>query len=383
MNGTVILPESTNSDRAARTKVQHFVSISGGKDSTATACLAVERAERTGFTPRFLFADTGNEHDVTLEHVAYLARTLGIVIETVRADFTGRFAARRAAIARDWPKERRAKMHTVECRAACEDLAYAEKALVREECDCPIKVSPPVPDHLIARAVELMQPTGNPFLDMAMLHGRFPGSKTRFCTTELKLDPMDMVKTPIRMAGTPIIEWVGERADESVARAAKPVIEVNRCTWRAPAIIYRPIHSWHVREVFAIAKRHGLKPNPLYLMGMSRVGCFCIMAQKEEVRQTALRFPDVVDRIADWEELVGKVGRRGATLAAQGECNPISAFLPSDERTVAGNRAGIRSIVDWSKTSRGGRNFDLLNHLDEIAPAEQRLACSSQYGLCE
>ncbi|WP_294189040.1 phosphoadenosine phosphosulfate reductase family protein [uncultured Sphingomonas sp.] len=368
-------------------RAQHFVSISGGKDSTATACLAVERAERTGFAPRFLFADTGNEHDVTLEHVAYLAHTLGITIETVRADFSGRFAARRAAIARDWPKELRRKQHSAECRAACEDLAYAEKALVREECDCPIKVSPPVPDHLIARAVELMQPTGNPFLDMAMLHGRFPGTKSRFCTTELKLDPMDMVKTPIRVAGTPVVEWVGERADESAARAAKPTIEINRCSWRAPAVIYRPIHSWHVREVFTIAKRHGLKPNPLYLMGMGRVGCFCIMAQKEEVRQTALRFPAVIERIAEWEVICGNVARHANTSVALGERDEfVSSFLPTDKVPPDEHgkiRATIHRAVEWSKTSRGGRNFDLLNHLDEIAPAEQRHACSSQYGLCE
>lgn len=37
----------------------HFVSISGGKDSTATACLALERAQRRPMELRFLFADTG------------------------------------------------------------------------------------------------------------------------------------------------------------------------------------------------------------------------------------------------------------------------------------------------------------------------------------
>ncbi|MGL9687647.1 MAG: hypothetical protein ACQBVK_02560, partial [Candidatus Phytoplasma sp. TWB_XP] len=84
--------------------------------STATACLAIEQAERRGYTPRFLFADTGNEHDITIEHVAYLADALGITIETVRADFTDRFPARRAAIARDWPHELRRKQHTRACR---------------------------------------------------------------------------------------------------------------------------------------------------------------------------------------------------------------------------------------------------------------------------
>lgn len=368
-------------------RVQHFVSISGGKDSAATACLALERAQRRDMDLRFLFADTGNEHDVTLEHVAYMAKTLGITIETVRADFSSRFEARRIAIARDWPKELRRKQHTTECRAACEDLAYAHKAVVREECDCPVKISPPVPDHLIQRAISFMQPSGNPFLDMAMLHGRFPGSQTRFCTTELKLEPMERVKDPIRMAGTPVVEWVGERADESKARAAKPMIEILRCSFRAPAIIYRPIHKMTARDAFAIAKRHGLKPNPLYLMGMGRVGCFCIMATKEEVRQTALRMPPVIDRIREWEEICGNVARHANTAVATGERDQfISSFLPTDKvpPDEHGNiRATIDRAVEWSNTTRGGRNFDLLHRIEADAEPEQRHRCSSQYGLCE
>lgn len=371
------------------TRAVHFVSISGGKDSTAVACLAVERIQRRpDFRPRFLFADTGNEHDVTLEHVAYLAGALGIQIETVRADFSDRFAARREAMARDWPKELRRKQHTTACREQqANDLTYAEKAALREECDCPIKISPPVPDHLIQRAISFMHPTGNPFLDMAKLHGRFPGSKTRFCTQELKLDPMEFVKTPIRMGGTPVVEWVGERAEESEARARKPMLEIAHCSWRAPAVIYRPIHQWSAAQTFQIAKRHGLKPNPLYLMGMSRVGCFCIMAQKEEVRRTALHFPEVIERIAEWEVDCGNVSRRANIAIALGERDEfVSSFLPADKLPTDGNgqvRATIHRAVEWSKTSRGGRNYDLLNAIDEAEQLADGPKCSSRYGLCE
>lgn len=371
-------------------RAQHFVSISGGKDSTAVACLAVERMERRpDFRPRFLFADTGNEHDVTLEHVEYLQGALGIEIETVRADFSGKFAARREAIARDWPKELRRKQHTTTCRQLqAVDLAYAERAALREECDCPIKVSPPVPADLIARALEHMHPSGNPFLDMAMLHGRFPGSKTRFCTKELKLDPMELVKEPIRMAGIPVVEWVGERAEESAARARKPRLELERCSFRAPAAIFRPIHHLKAAEVFAIAKRHGLKPNPLYLMGMSRVGCFCILAQKEEVRLTALHFPEVIERIADWEVRCGNVARHANTAVARGERDEfVSSFLPTDKVPADDNgkiRARIDLAVEWSKTTRGGRNYDLLAAIDEHeAGSASGPRCVSRYGLCE
>lgn len=366
----------------------HFVSISGGKDSTATACLALERAERRGMEMRFLFADTGNEHPITLEHVDYIARTLGVTIETVRADFTDRFAARRENIARDWIKELRRKQHSAECRAKCVDLAYAEKALLRGECACPVKVSPPIPADLVARAVALMVPSGNPFLDMAMLHGRFPGTKSRFCTDELKLTPMEGIKDPLRAAGTTVVEWIGERAEESEARALKPVLERRYCSWRAPAILYRPVHALKARDMFTIAKRHGLKPNPLYLMGMSRVGCMpCIMCGKGELREISMRFPEQIARIAEWETIAGGVARHAYTSLLRGEQTTLlTSFLPTDKVPYDGygmRRASIHRAVEWSRTGRGGRNFDLLNVLDELDALEQPDRCSSSYGLCE
>lgn len=368
---------------------QHFVSVSGGKDSTATMCLAVERAERRGMDVRFLFADTGNEHEATIEHVAYLGHALGVQIETVRADFTGKFEARREAMAKDWPHELRRKQHTRPCLARQKaDLSYAERAALRQECDCPTKVSPPVPQHLIDRAVAAMQPSGNPFLDMGMLHGRFPGSQTRFCTEELKLEPMERVKSVVRMSGRPIIEWIGTRADESADRAKMPVLERQNCAFRAPTILYRPIHHLSARDVFAIAKRHGLKPNPLYLQGMGRVGCMpCIMCKKDELRQIARRFPDHIDRIERWESIVGAVARHANSALASGERDELlSSFLPTDKVPPDANgkiRASIRRAVEWSRTGRGGRTYDMIAVIDDLVAEEEPARCSSSYGLCE
>jgi 3'-phosphoadenosine 5'-phosphosulfate sulfotransferase (PAPS reductase)/FAD synthetase len=372
-------------------KPVHFVSISGGKDSTAVACLAKERAERRDMEIRYLFADTGNEHPLTLEHVAYLGDALGVTIETVRADLAHKFPARREAIARDWLVERREKRHTDECRRRCaEDLSFAESVVFRQGCDCPVKISPILPPELVAEAVQAMQPTGNPFLDMAMLSGRFPGSKSRFCTEILKLEPMAAVKDAVRFGpqGRSVIEWIGERAEESKARAAKPAIERVDCSFRAPAILYRPIHKLKARETFEIAKRHGIKPNPLYLMGMGRVGCMpCIMARKGEIREIARRFPDQIERIERWEAIVGRVARHALTSYNSGDRRElVSSFLPVDRvpANVAGDeRATIRRAVEWARTGKGGRNFDLLNVLDDVEHDDAPTRCLSDYGLCE
>ena len=45
----------------------HVVSMSGGKDSTATALLALETQSREDV--RFVFADTGNEHSAVYEYL--------------------------------------------------------------------------------------------------------------------------------------------------------------------------------------------------------------------------------------------------------------------------------------------------------------------------
>ena len=54
--------------------MQHIVSISGGKDSTATYLMALEKLGGD-FLP--VFADTGNEHPLTIEYISTLAQRTG------------------------------------------------------------------------------------------------------------------------------------------------------------------------------------------------------------------------------------------------------------------------------------------------------------------
>ena len=56
------------------------ISVSGGKDSTALILWAIENLDDI----RPVFADTGNEHEITLEYVDYLERVTGIKIARVR-----------------------------------------------------------------------------------------------------------------------------------------------------------------------------------------------------------------------------------------------------------------------------------------------------------
>lgn len=290
----------------------HMVSISGGIDSLAAALCAKERAQRRSMNLRYINADLGaNESQLTHDYIGYLEQALGAPIERVRANFDAEFAAQRDTIQQHWSREKKRTEHTPACkarRAALMDHNLGTWAEWRQQCDCPVRVSPPVPQHLIDQAKALLVPTGEPFLDLCMLKGRFPSRTAQFCTERLKLEPINAITHPILAAGGKIVSWIGEMAEESPRRAAKPQIQRIRWPGGGSLILYRPIQKWTKADNFALAKRHGIKPNPLYAMGMKRVGCLpCINCGKEELQQIDRRFPEVIDRLLEWERIVALV----------------------------------------------------------------------------
>ena len=164
---------------------QHIVNISGGKDSTACYLLAMER----GRPFRAVMADTGHEHPMTVEYAMQLgARTGGPEVEIVRADFSRQMEGKRRFIEASWAD------HGVDQAA-------------------------------IEAAIAILQPTGNPFLDLCLWKGRFPSRMAQFCTEQLKRLPMDaQVVHPALLAG-PVVQWLGVRRDESLNRRDAPLFQ--------------------------------------------------------------------------------------------------------------------------------------------------------------
>jgi len=216
-----------------------------------------------------------------------------------------------------------------------------------------------VSEKIIQQALEVLHPTGNPFLDLCIWKGRFPSRMAQFCTVELKVRPMfDQIYMKIFEAGNHAISWQGIRAQESLSRSKMAEKEETPEGYT----IYRPILNWDVYDVFKQHDKHGIKPNPLYKQGMGRVGCMpCINSTKEELYEISRRFPEEIERIAHWEEVVSKASKQGA-----------ATIFTSDNRGH-----GIHDVVEWSKTTYGGVQYDLLKLMEEVP------MCSSQYGLCE
>lgn len=322
----------------------NIISISGGKDSLAQWLRAIEND-----APRIsVFADTGHEHPQTMEYLDYLEAKLGKVIR-VKADFSRQIEGKRKFIAERWPV-----------------------SLV-EECG----MSPDEAAERIAEALGILHPTGNPFLDLCMWKGRFPSTKARFCTFDLKHGPVrTQVVLPALEEYDEVISWQGVRAQESPARAGLPVWEEDADN--TPGLhVYRPILDWLHEDVFALAKRHGIKPNPLYEQGCSRVGCMpCIHARKSELAEIFQRWPEEIQRVAEWERLVAACSRRGNSTFFPSTHDPRRAEKRIDVITV--DKYGIESYRDWAMTTRGGAQFDLL------AEANDKSVCSSVYaGVCE
>jgi 3'-phosphoadenosine 5'-phosphosulfate sulfotransferase (PAPS reductase)/FAD synthetase len=308
----------------------NIVNVSGGKDSTATLLLAIERG-----APNLsaVMADTGHEHPLTYEYVDYLEQVTGVQIRRVKASFAMRIANKREYIVRKWSADG-------------------------------------VSDERIREALDILVPTGNPFLDLCLWKGRFPSPKARFCTEELKVQPMmDQVFIPASKKYDRVVSWQGVRADESRARADLPEQDEGEFG----VINYRPILKWTAEDCFAMHRKHGINWNPLYEQGMGRVGCMpCIMARKGELGEIQKRFPEEFDRVARWERLVSRASKRGVTTFLDGRIP--ATILGNDD--IQHETHGITFWREYALTARGGRQRDFLTETD--VPV-----CSSAYGLCE
>ncbi len=305
------------------------VSVSGGKDSLATLLLALD-----AYGPdrvRAVHADTGHEHPATEYYVRHtLPAALGIQIDIVRADFARDFERKRAYVIEEWPKKG-------------------------------------VPPDIISRALTVLHPTGIPFLDLCLCKGRFPSRMAQFCTQHLKRYPLDRYMMELMGADRPPVEsWQGIRRDESARRANAEAQERTAEGW----LIVRPIVDWTAQQVVDFCRARA-PLNPLYSAGCNRVGCMpCINSPKAELANIATRWPEVINRIREWEYLVGQASKRGfSTLLhhARGE---------GQDAAHAYAHCNIDTMVEWARTSRGGQQIDPLY----FTPPP---SCASSYGLCE
>ena len=359
-------------------KIAHVISVSGGKDSTATLILALSRVPRESIIP--IFCDTGNEQEQVYHYLDALESHVGIPIQRLKADFSAEIWRKRKFIAKDQRTLRQykkvprmdARGKPVQRRDSAGNLVY--HTAIRKG----VEVQEPVyrmrkshgrkvrwSNKAKRRALAVLYPSGNPFLDLCMWKGRFPSSKAQFCTQELKRNMAVAFQLDLVDHGYSVVSWQGIRRDESWNRRnAKKAERIGPNLWA-----FRPLVDWTAKQAVDYVRERGCPLNPLYTQGMSRVGCMpCINVKKAELAETAARFPQEIERIKDWEWKVSQCSKRGYSTMM---CDAPHAA--KDRREIFDDLR-IESRVAWAQGNNG--TLDLFAGLDMPS-------CASAYGLCE
>lgn len=254
------------------------VSLSGGKDSTATYLHLLEsgtldRVVAKGGLVRRVFADTGWELPATYDYLTDLEARFG-PIDRVATWVPG-------------PNEEPpAGFHTlapiwVTPRGGVDGLMHADR-------------------YAFARIIEARLGHYSPLVRLMMEWRKVPTGVRRWCTDDTKKRP---IVAYLKQCSDPL-NAIGVRAEESPKRALQPAIE-----WSDDydAVVWRPIHSWLKADVINIHARHGLAPNPLYLQGdgAGRVGCGpCVYSGDDDLRWLAAHHPGRISILRDIEQIL-------------------------------------------------------------------------------
>lgn len=229
---------------------------------------------------------------------------------------------------------------------------------------------------------------GTSMEQLCMDKGMFPSRKYRFCTQELKVFPLrDHMVRVLEEHPAGIVNAVGIRAAESEARSKFTEWEPFPPGMPPEVETWRPILRWTVDDVVAIHKRHGLAPNPLYLKGASRVGCWpCIFARKGEIAMIAEKDPARIDAIRVLEQRVqdaaaARYAAKGETFESLGYGRPT--FFQSRVEDATGSRplTPIDDIVAWA-TAKSDVERDQLTMFGD-AEVDAALEGCMRWGMCE
>jgi 3'-phosphoadenosine 5'-phosphosulfate sulfotransferase (PAPS reductase)/FAD synthetase len=200
----------------------------------------------------------------------------------------------------------------------------------------------------------------------------FPARMQRWCTRELKLDPLREYHDRVEAeTGCDTVSVMGVRAEESESRSRMPEWE-DSDEWAG--YVWRPLLRWTVADVIEIHRRHGVPMNPLYHRGHDRVGCYpCIFSRKEEIRLIADHAPDRIDEIRalEIEQAAERVARNAVDPGRYSHA--VASFFQTRDR--GGDPMGIDDVVTWSRTSRGGKQLPLL--------VEPPSGGCMRWGMCE
>lgn len=153
--------------------------------------------------------------------------------------------------------------------------------------------------------MEVVRKEGPDLLATIEARGMWPSSAARYCTSDFKRAPIRKLMTRLaaehRDAGRSgpcrILNCMGFRAEESAARAKRPVLERDESASNGRRHVdnWLPVFRWDVDRVWATIRAHDLEYHPAYdLSGVSRLSCvFCVLAGADQLRAGASAMPEL------------------------------------------------------------------------------------------
>lgn len=299
------------------------LSCSGGKDSVAIGIALKER----GIPFQAVFADTGWEHPATYKYL----------------------------------------------REVVPDLIGREVVEVRTEI-------PLAPDlEAVAQLFELRLGFYSPMVRHILHWAMFSSRRAKWCTKQLKQYPLTRYLDTLD--GEPVVV-TGIRREESESRANAPAWEemsiditpIHGSRVQGVQTHYRPAVMWTYKpDVVGVFQHVGIAPNPLYLHGADRLGCWpCLNANRNELRLFAQ------DRVRsgilrDLEQVVADLARDRSEAKGNGDPTFFQAKI-KDKKTGKYPCWPIDRVLKWAKGKP--RNPDQAELF--FAPAD---GCA-RWGLC-
>ena len=153
--------------------------------------------------------------------------------------------------------------------------------------------------------------SGKTLLDRVYERGKWPDPARRWCTSDLKVSPIERelrryLKAHPHFSGR-LINAMGMRSDESAARARK-------YPWRRNdrmSVAGRTVFDWlavfdlSTADVFRVIRDAGQSPHWIY-RHLSRCSCaFCIFSSPENLRRAARLRPSLYQRYLRLERRIG------------------------------------------------------------------------------
>lgn len=156
-------------------------------------------------------------------------------------------------------------------------------------------------------------------LDYVRRRKKWPSNKQRYCTSDFKRGPGARVVTSLTKSidKSRVLYIFGFRADESPARAKKPVMSVHKklTTKNREVIEWLCIHDWTTKHVWQVIHENKLPYHPAYDLGMPRLSCvICIFSPFDALVLAGIHNRTLLDEYIDTEDEIGHTFRENFSL---------------------------------------------------------------------